>query len=71
MTPALKQTSFILDPVERRACVALAEEDVTITIRFPFHPEYDMPFGQVRALAEKRAMELLAGASQPLSGPAG
>lgn len=65
MTPILKQTSLTLDPVDWRACATYADEDVTITIRFPFHPEYDMAFGQVRELAEQRALELLAAAPHP------
>lgn len=68
-TLALKQTSLTLDPVEWRVCAGFADEDVAITIRFPFHPEYDMTFGQVRELAEKRALELLAGASLQRPGP--
>jgi hypothetical protein len=67
MTPTFKLTALMLDPIERRVSVALAGEDVTITAQFPFHPEYDMPFGQVRELAEKRALELLACAPAPES----
>ncbi|MNL04935.1 hypothetical protein D3C87_1255140 [compost metagenome] len=65
MTPNLKQTALTLDPVGWRARVVFSDEDIVVTIEFPFHPEYDMAFARVRTLAEQRALELLAGARKP------
>lgn len=65
MTQNFKLTSLAIDPLEWRACVALADEDVTLTAKFPFRPEYDMPFGEVRDLAEQRALELFGRAPMP------
>ncbi|MCH4267278.1 MAG: hypothetical protein LKF80_02620 [Brevundimonas sp.] len=59
MAPNLKQTALTLDPVGWRARAVFSDEDVVVTIEFPFHPEYDMRFAQVRTLAEARAQELL------------
>ncbi|AYG94951.1 hypothetical protein D8I30_06965 [Brevundimonas naejangsanensis] len=68
MKPNFKLSSLELDPVAWRACATFADEEITITARFPFRPEYDMPFGEVRELAERRALELLDCAPRP-NGP--
>ncbi|WP_341024956.1 hypothetical protein [Brevundimonas diminuta] len=67
MTPNFRQTGLTLDPVRWRAEAVLTDEDVVVTVEFPFHPEYDMPFDRVRALAEQRAWQLLAGVRPPVS----
>lgn len=65
MTPNFKLTSLAIDPLEWRACASFADEEVVLTARFPFRPEYDMPFGEVREQAERRALELLGCVSRP------
>lgn len=65
MTPTFKLTSLTLDPVAWRVSVAFADEDVVITAQFPFHPAYDMAFGEVREMAERRALEILSCAPAP------
>ncbi len=62
MAANLKQTALTLDPVGWRVRAVFSDEDIVLTIEFPFHPEYDMAFAKVRELAEQRARELLAGA---------
>lgn len=65
MTPNFRQTGLTLDPVRWRAQAVLADEDVVVTVEFPFHPEYDMTFEHVRTLAERRAWQLLAEVRPP------
>ncbi|MNH92340.1 hypothetical protein D3C73_449190 [compost metagenome] len=65
MTPNFRLTSLAIDPLELRACVSFTDEEVVLTAKFPFRPEYDMPFGEVREQAERRALELLASAARP------
>jgi hypothetical protein len=60
MKPTFKLTSLTLDPAEWRVDAAFVDEAVTAMVHFPFHPEYDMPFGQVMDMAEQRARDLLA-----------
>lgn len=65
MKPIFKLTSLSLDPAEWRVDAVFVDEAVTVTVQFPFHPEYDLPFGQVMDLAEQRAQDLLARAPGP------
>jgi len=65
MTPNFRQTGLTLGPVRWRAQAVLADEDVVVTVEFPFHPEYDMTFEHVRTLAEQRAWQLLAEVRPP------
>lgn len=67
MTPNYRQTGLTLDPVRWRAQAILTDEDVVVTVEFPFHPEYDMTFDRVRALAEQRTWQLLASIRPPMS----
>lgn len=62
MKPTFKLTSLMLDPAEWRVDAAFVDDDVTARVQFPFHPAYDMAFGQVMDLVEQRARDLLAGA---------
>lgn len=67
MTPSFRQTGLTLDPVRWRVQAVLTDEDVVVTVEFPFHPEYDMTFDRVRTLAEQRAWQLLSEVRPPAS----
>lgn len=60
MSLNFRQTGLTLDPVRWRAQAVLTDEDIVMTVDFPFHPAYDMTFERVRMLAEQRAWQLLA-----------
>ena len=68
MTLNLRQVGLTLDPVRWRVQAVMTDEDVVVTVEFPFHPEYDMTFDRVRTLAEQRAWQLLSEARPPSSG---
>ena len=61
MKPAFKLTSLTLDPTDWLVEATFTHQAVTVSVRFPFHAEYDIAFGQVMILAEQRARDLLEG----------
>jgi hypothetical protein len=68
MQPAFRLSSLKLDPLEWRVSAEFTDEATVISAHFPFRPEYDMPFGRVRELAEQRALELFTFAPKEVSG---
>ncbi|MGO4409315.1 MULTISPECIES: hypothetical protein [unclassified Brevundimonas] len=68
MKPAFRLSSLKLDPLEWRVSAEFTDEATVISAHFPFRPEYDMPFGRVRELAEQRALELFTFAPTEVSG---
>lgn len=68
MKPAFRLSALTLDPLEWRVTAEFRDEATVITAHFPFRPEYDMPFGRVRELAEQRALELFTYAPTDVAG---
>ncbi|HEY1072825.1 hypothetical protein [Brevundimonas sp.] len=67
MQPTFRLSALKLDPLQWRVTAEFTDEATVITAHFPFRPEYDMPFGRVRELAEQRALELFSYAPQEVS----